>query len=107
MWLLFPGPWKIELNCNFSFAGWRTSACKCFGGNNMLTFLGFVALAICIYIIGKLIALPFKIIKNIVIGLIVGSAAIWAVNLFGMGIEMNVVNALLASVVVYIISSFI
>ena len=73
----------------------------------MLTFLGFVALAICIYIIGKLIALPFKIIKNIVIGLIVGSAAIWAVNLFGMGIEMNVVNALLASVVVYIISAFI
>ncbi|WP_027407100.1 pro-sigmaK processing inhibitor BofA family protein [Anaerovibrio sp. RM50] len=72
----------------------------------MLTFLAFVALAICIFIIGKLIALPFKIIKNVVVGLIVGSAAIWAVNLFGMGIEMNVVNALIASVVVYIISSF-
>ncbi|WP_297967807.1 pro-sigmaK processing inhibitor BofA family protein [uncultured Anaerovibrio sp.] len=73
----------------------------------MLTFIGFVLLAVCVYIIGKLIALPFKIIKNIVVGLIVGSAAIWVVNLFGMGIEMNVVNALIASVVVYIISSII
>ena len=73
----------------------------------MLTFIGFVVLAICVYIIGKLIALPFKIIKNIVVGLIVGSAAIWVVNLFGLGIEMNVINALIASVVVYIISSII
>ena len=73
----------------------------------MLTFIGFVVLAICVYIIGKLIALPFKIVKNIVVGLIVGSAAIWVVNLFGLGIEMNVINALIASVVVYIISSII
>ena len=71
----------------------------------MLTFAGFVVAAILIYIIGKLIALPFKIIKNVVIGLVVGSAAIWAVDLFGAGIEMNVVNALIASVVVYVISS--
>ncbi|WP_297569992.1 pro-sigmaK processing inhibitor BofA family protein [uncultured Anaerovibrio sp.] len=71
----------------------------------MLTFAGFVVAAILIYIIGKLIALPFKIIKNVVIGLVVGSAAIWMVDLFGAGIEMNVVNALIASVVVYVISS--
>ncbi|MBP3231823.1 MAG: pro-sigmaK processing inhibitor BofA family protein [Anaerovibrio sp.] len=71
----------------------------------MLTFAGFVVAAILIYIIGKLIALPFKIIKNVVIGLVVGSAAIWVVDLFGAGIEMNVVNALIASVVVYVISS--
>lgn len=68
---------------------------------------GFIVLAILIYIIGKLISIPFKILKNIVIGLIVGSAAIWVVDLFGMGIEINVVNALIASVVVYIISSII
>ena len=71
----------------------------------MLTFAGFVVAAILIYIIGKLIALPFKIIKNVLIGLVVGSAAIWVVDLFGAGIEMNVVNALIASVVVYVISS--
>jgi hypothetical protein len=80
---------------------------NCIVEEEMLTFIGFVLLAVCVYIIGKLIALPFKIIKNIVVGLIVGSAAIWVVNLFGMGIEMNVVNALIASVVVYIISSII
>ena len=73
----------------------------------MLTFAGFVILAVCFVIIGKLISLPFKLIKNVVIGLIVGSAAIWIVNLFGMGIEMNVLNALLASIVVYVISSVI
>ncbi|MCR5177064.1 MAG: transcriptional regulator [Anaerovibrio sp.] len=71
----------------------------------MLTFIGFVVAAIAVYIIGKLISIPFKVIKNIIVGLIVGSAAIWTVNLFGMGIEMNVINALLASIVVYIVSS--
>ncbi|MBQ3855024.1 MAG: pro-sigmaK processing inhibitor BofA family protein [Anaerovibrio sp.] len=73
----------------------------------MEILIGFIVLAIAIYIIGKLISIPFKILKNIVIGLIVGSAAIWVVDLFGMGIEINVVNALIASVVVYIISSII
>ncbi len=73
----------------------------------MEILIGFIVLAIAIYIIGKLISIPFKILKNIVIGLIVGSAAIWVVDLFGMGIEINVVNALIASVVVYIIASII
>ena len=73
----------------------------------MEILVGFIVLAILIYIIGKLISIPFKILKNIVIGLIVGSAAIWVVDLFGMGIEINVVNALIASVVVYIILSII
>ena len=73
----------------------------------MEILIGFIVLAIAIYIIGKLISIPFKILKNIVIGLIVGSAAIWVVDLFGMGIEINVVNALIASLVVYIISSII
>lgn len=73
----------------------------------MEILIGFIVLAILVYIIGKLISIPFKILKNIVIGLIVGSAAIWVVNLFGMGVEMNFVNALLASVVVYVISSII
>ena len=73
----------------------------------MEILIGFIVLAIAIYIIGKLISIPVKILKNIVIGLIVGSAAIWVVDLFGMGIEINVVNALIASVVVYIISSII
>ena len=73
----------------------------------MEILIAFIVLAIAIYIIGKLISIPFKILKNIVIGLIVGSAAIWVVDLFGMGIEINVVNALIASVVVYIISSII
>ncbi len=73
----------------------------------MEILIGFIVLAILIYIIGKLVSIPFKILKNIVIGLIVGSAAIWVVDLFGMGIEINVVNALIASVVVYIISSII
>ena len=73
----------------------------------MEILIGFIVLAILIYIIGKLVSIPFKILKNIVIGLIVGSAAIWVVDMFGMGIEINVVNALIASVVVYIISSII
>ncbi|MBE6100476.1 MAG: transcriptional regulator [Anaerovibrio sp.] len=73
----------------------------------MEILIGFIVLAILIYIIGKLVSIPFKILKNIVIGLIVGSAAIWVMDLFGMGIEINVVNALIASVVVYIISSII
>ncbi len=73
----------------------------------MEILIGFIVLAILIYIIGKLVSIPFKILKNIVIGLIVGSAAIWVVDLFGMGIEINVVNALIASVVVYIIASII
>lgn len=73
----------------------------------MEILIGFIVLAIAIYIIGKLISIPFKILKNIVIGLIVGSAAIWVMDLFGMGIEINVVNALIASVVVYIIASII
>ena len=73
----------------------------------MEILIGFIVLAILIYIIGKLISIPFKILRNIVIGLIVGSVAIWVVDLFGMGIEINVLNALIASVVVYIISSII
>ena len=73
----------------------------------MEILIGFIVLAILICIIGKLVSIPFKILKNIVIGLIVGSAAIWVVDLFGMGIEINVVNALIASVVVYIIASII
>lgn len=72
----------------------------------MEVIISFFALAVVLYVVGKLVALPFKIVKNLVISLITGAIAIWVVNLLGAGIEITFINAVIASVVVYILKLF-
>lgn len=72
----------------------------------MEIIIGFIGLALLMIVIGKLVALPFKLVMKLASSLIVGAVAIWIVNIFGAGIEITFVNALIASVVVSVISMF-
>lgn len=73
----------------------------------MEIIIGFIILAIILVAVGKLIALPFKLVIKLASSLVIGAVAIWVVNLFGAGIEITFLNALIASVVVSVITMFI
>ena len=63
-------------------------------------------------VIAKIMSLPFKIVWKLVSNGIIGAIMLWAVNLFGAGIEITVFKALIAGffgipgVVVIFIASF-
>ena len=55
------------------------------------------AVAVLIFaILGKVISLPFRIVWKLITNSVVGAIILWVVNLFGAGIEITFLRALIA-----------
>ena len=58
-----------------------------------------IAVGIVVFaILGKLIALPFRILWKLITNSIVGAIILWAINLLGVGIEITFLKALIAGI---------
>ena len=58
-----------------------------------------IAIGIVVFaILGKLIALPFRILWKLITNSIVGAIVLWAINLFGVGIEITFLKALIVGI---------
>ena len=58
-----------------------------------------IAVGIVVFaILGKLIALPFRILWKLITNSIVGAIILWVINLFGVGIEITFLKALVAGI---------
>ena len=58
-----------------------------------------IAIGIIVFaILGKLIALPFRILWKLITNSIVGAIILWAINLFGVGIEITFLKALIVGI---------
>ena len=49
-------------------------------------------------ILGKLIALPFRILWTLITNSIVGAIILWVINIFGVGIEITFLKALIVGI---------
>ena len=58
-----------------------------------------IAVGIIIFaVLGKLVALPFRILWKLITNSIVGAVILWVINLFGAGIEITFFKALIAGI---------
>ena len=58
-----------------------------------------IAVGIIIFaVLGKLIALPFRILWKLITNSIVGAVILWVINLFGVGIEITFFKALIVGI---------
>ena len=56
-----------------------------------------VALAVLIFaVLGKVLSLPFRIVWKLITNSVVGAIILWVIDLFGAGIEINFLRALIA-----------
>ncbi|MDY5716838.1 MAG: pro-sigmaK processing inhibitor BofA family protein [Selenomonas sp.] len=53
---------------------------------------------IVLYLIGKIVSLPVKLLWKMITNSIVGAVMLWIVNLFGAGIQITFIKALVAGV---------
>lgn len=56
----------------------------------------FVVGMIVLYVLLRVLSLPFRIVWKLITNSIVGALMLWVVNLFGMGIEITFLKALVA-----------
>ena len=58
-----------------------------------------IAVGIIVFaILGKLIALPFRILWKLITNSIVGAIILWVINLFGVGIEITFLKSLIVGI---------
>ena len=58
-----------------------------------------IAIGIVVFaILGKLIALPFRILWALITNSIVGAIILWVINLFGVGIKITFLKALIVGI---------
>ena len=58
-----------------------------------------IAIGIIVFaILGKLIALPFRILWKLITNSIVGAIILWVINLFGVGIKITFLKALIVGI---------
>lgn len=58
-----------------------------------------IAVGIIVFaILGKLIELPFRILWKLITNSIVGAIILWGINLFGVGIEITFLKALIVGI---------
>ena len=58
-----------------------------------------IAVGIVVFaILGKLIALPFRILWKLLTNSIVGAVILWVINLFGVGIEITFFKSLIVGI---------
>lgn len=56
----------------------------------------FVVGMIVLYVLLRIMSLPFRIVWKLITNSIVGALMLWFVNLFGLGIEITFLKALVA-----------
>ena len=56
----------------------------------------FIVGIIVLFILLRILSLPFRIVWKLITNSIVGALALWVVNLFGLGIEITFFKALIA-----------
>ncbi len=61
-------------------------------------FIAFVVGLLVLCIIGKVVSLPMRILWKLVSNSIVRAVLLWVVNLFGVGIKITFIKALIAGV---------
>lgn len=61
-------------------------------------FIAFIVGLLVLCIIGKVVSLPMRILWKLVSNSIVGAVMLWIVNLFGVGIKITFIKALIAGV---------
>ena len=64
----------------------------------MEIIVAFAVGLIVLCLIGKIIALPMKLLWKLITNSVVGAVLLWVVNLFGAGIQITFAKALLAGV---------
>jgi len=57
-------------------------------------FIGLVVL----YVIGKVVSLPMRLLWKLITNSIIGGIMLWVINLFGVGLQINLINALIAGI---------
>jgi inhibitor of the pro-sigma K processing machinery len=57
-------------------------------------FIGLIVL----YVIGKVVSLPMRLLWKLITNSIIGGIMLWVINLFGVGLQINLINALIAGV---------
>ena len=58
-----------------------------------------IAIGVIVFaILGKLIALPFRILWKLITNSIVGAIILWGINLFGAGIEITFLKSLIVGI---------
>ncbi|SEJ43966.1 inhibitor of the pro-sigma K processing machinery [Propionispira arboris] len=57
-------------------------------------FIGLVVL----YAIGKVVSLPMRLLWKLITNSIIGGIMLWIINLFGVGLQINLINALIAGI---------
>ena len=56
----------------------------------------FIVGIIVLFILLRVLSLPFRIVWKLITNSIVGALMLWVVNLFGLGIEITFIKALIA-----------
>ena len=64
----------------------------------MELIVAFAVGLIVLCLIGKIISLPMKILWKMITNSIVGAVLLWVVNLFGAGVQIAFIKALVAGV---------
>jgi len=69
------------------------------GGKSEMDIIVALAVGIVLFaILGKVIALPFRILWALITNSIVGAVILWVINLFGGGIEITFFKALIVGI---------
>ena len=64
-----------------------------------MEIIAAVAIGILVFaILGKLIALPFRILWKLITNSIVGAIILWVIDLFGVGIEITFFKSLIVGI---------
>jgi len=64
-----------------------------------LDIIAGIAVGIIVFaILGKLIPLPFRILWKLITNSIVGAIILWVINLFGVGIKITFLKALIVGI---------
>ena len=64
----------------------------------MAIIAAFAVGLIALCLIGKLVSLPMKMLWKMITNSIVGAVVLWCVNLFGAGVQITFLKALIAGV---------
>lgn len=64
----------------------------------METVGSFIVGIVVLYILLRIMSLPFRIVWKLITNSIVGALMLWVVNLFGIGIDITFFKALIAGV---------
>ena len=70
---------------------------SCSSGRLIIEIIGsFIVGIIVLFILLRVLSLPFRIVWKLITNSIVGALMLWVVNLFGLGIEITFFKALIA-----------